>query len=362
MYAAVFTTLATIFTLLIAFIKWQHATWKRKAIPHKKPGFPFGNMTPPWKGRLTLAEESKNWYDEAKQQKLKYIGNYVLLTPVLTIVDVELVKRILVKDFQYFPDHGFYLNERDDPLSAHLLALEGEKWKNLRAKLTPAFSSGKTKMMFQAVVDSTAPMITFLKEKAQEPVNIKEVFASFTIDVIGACAFGIECNSFKQRDNPFYYNGRKTFESTRMEEIVSLIVFAFPDLAKIFRMKITKPEVENFFMNLTKETVKYREENDVRRNDFMQLLIDMKNSSTQSDPFTIEQLAAQAFIFFLGGFETSSTTGTFCLLELALNETVQEKARKEVLEVLKRHDGKVTYEAVQEMKYLSQVIDGELLL
>lgn len=283
----------------------------------------------------------------------------MLVTPVLTVVDIEFVKRVLIKDFQHFPDHGFYLNERDDPLSVHLLALEGEKWKNLRAKLAPAFTSSKTKMMFQGVLDCAVQMVTYLQANAKEAVNVKEVFASYTIDTIGSCAFGIECNSFKQRDNPFYINGRKVFQSTGIEELTNIVIFGFPELAKALRIKVTKPDVETFFMNLTKQTVKYREENDIKRNDFMQILIDIKNTSAPDDPFTIEQLAAQAFIFFLGGFETSSTTGTFCLFELAINQEIQQKAREEVVQVLEGHDGRVSYESLQEMKYLSQVIDGK---
>lgn len=49
----------------------------------------------------------------------------------------------------------------------------------------------------------------------------------------------------------------------------------------------------------------------------------------------------------------------FALYELARNPELQERTRKEIREVLQKYNGKLTYEAFQEMIYLRQVIDGE---
>src|SRR5699024_10877134 len=98
----------------------------------------------------------------------------------------------------------------------------------------------------------------------------------------------------------------------------------------------------------------YREESNIYRKDFMHLLLQLKNRGKLCDDgsilkeessneeknvtLTFNELAAQAFLFFLAGYETSSTTMTFCLFELASNPEIQEKLRKEVCEVLGRHD------------------------
>jgi len=73
----------------------------------------------------------------------------------------------------------------------------------------------------------------------------------------------------------------------------------------------------------------------------------------------MNSLAAQAFVFFAGGFETSSTTMTFCLYELSLHQDIQDRVREEIDVVLQKHDGKLTYESIQEMEYLDKVVSGK---
>jgi hypothetical protein len=73
-------------------------------------------------------------------------------------------------------------------------------------------------------------------------------------------------------------------------------------------------------------------------------------------------LAAQAFGFYFAGFETSSTTMAFCLYELSLHQDIQDRVRAEIDVVLQRHDGKLTYEGIQQMEYLDKVVSGETQL
>lgn len=73
---------------------------------------------------------------------------------------------------------------------------------------------------------------------------------------------------------------------------------------------------------------------------------------------TMKQLVAQCFVFFLAGYETSSSTMAFALLELVLHPELQDKVRKEILDVLKKYDNKICYDAMQELTYMQQVIEG----
>jgi cytochrome P450 family 6 len=63
-------------------------------------------------------------------------------------------------------------------------------------------------------------------------------------------------------------------------------------------------------------------------------------------------------VFFIAGFETSSTTLSYAMLEIAKLPLVQQKARENIEDVLKRHNGTINYQALQEMHYLDWIIDG----
>jgi cytochrome P450 family 6 len=68
---------------------------------------------------------------------------------------------------------------------------------------------------------------------------------------------------------------------------------------------------------------------------------------------------AQALTFLIAGYETSASTLTFALYELAMHPEIQRSLRAEILQVLSKHDGKLTYGGIQDMLYLDRVVSGE---
>lgn len=79
-----------------------------------------------------------------------------------------------------------------------------------------------------------------------------------------------------------------------------------------------------------------------------------------SELFTDDVLASNAFIFFVAGFETTASTMSYCLYELALNRDIQEELREQIKQTLNENDGKLNYDVVKDnMKYLDMVLNGE---
>lgn len=75
---------------------------------------------------------------------------------------------------------------------------------------------------------------------------------------------------------------------------------------------------------------------------------------------TMEMMAAQCFVFFTAGFETSGSVQSCCLYELALHQDIQNRVQEELDRILFIHGG-FTYEAVQKMTYLDMVIAGTFI-
>lgn len=242
------------------------------------------------------------------------------------------------------------------------------------------FILAKLKMMFQTMVDCTTELKLILEEYAvcNTPADIKELVSRFTTDIIGSCVFGINCNSLKDPNSEFLKYGILTFqfERTFKNRLRNILLNTAPrSILYIFGVKRITAEMEKFFVNVVRETVEYREKNNIQRNDFLQLLLQLhhgggreknderitKNENRHTETgqkLTLLELTAQCYVFFVAGFETSATTMTFCLFELALNQNIQNKLRTETETVLKKHDGKLTYEAVMDMEYLDKTVHG----
>ena len=66
-------------------------------------------------------------------------------------------------------------------------------------------------MMFPILQECSEELKDLLKEPARkgEVVEMKEISARFTTDIISLCAFGIQTNSLKNPDAIFRKNGKE---------------------------------------------------------------------------------------------------------------------------------------------------------
>lgn len=352
-------------TLIYLVIRWNYGHWKRRGIPYEEPSFPFGTMRfghPEYH----VAEQIGHSYQKLKHQAPVF-GGFRIIEPVLFVADPGLAKLILIKNFHIFHDRGLYHNARDDPILNHLFVMEGNRWKRVREKLTPTFTSGKMKLMLKVVVKVGEELVDTLRNetKITNPIELKDVIARFTTDVIGKCVFGLETSSLKNSDSKFREFGKSFFQNFNPAKI--FFASSFPNLARRLHMRISDKVACDFMANIVKENIQYRESNPDERHDFMDLMVNLRNKDKPNDEefedmdgLSMNEIVANCVLFFIAGFDTSSNTAAFALHELAKHPDLQVKARKHVNDVMQKHGGQLTYEALQEMTYLEQIANGKL--
>ncbi|KAL6421538.1 hypothetical protein ACFW04_014293 [Cataglyphis niger] len=349
-----------IITLSVVYIYYKYVLlnyWRKKGVFYVEPTVPAGNLTSYVTGKLSVGELFRDAYMKYKDHRV--FGMYTFFKPNLVIADLDLIRTVLTKEFASFHDRGMFCNEKIDPLSGHLFLLPGKKWRNLRVKLTPTFTSGKIKQMFMILKECGEEFAKNLENKAQmrDCIEIKDIFARYSTDIIMSTAFGIKSNCMKEPNNEFRHWGKKIFEERPFWN--ALLMFA-PQVMDFFSIPFTDRGVTKFFTKMFRDNVEYRQTHNIVRHDFMNLLIQlMEKGYVEADDekdVNDESSAAQAYVFFLAGFETSSTTATYCLYELAQHQDIQDKIRQEIDEMLKQH-GKLTYNAVNEMTYLHKVVN-----
>lgn len=167
------------------------------------------------------------------------------------------------------------------------------------------------KMMFGTVLDVAEKFIKTVNVESTANLNnvieIKDIAARFTTDVIGSCGFGIDCNSLENPMSEFRWTGKKLFDDPKHSQVFVQFALMFRELFRKVHVTLFHKDATDFFMNTVKETVEFREKNEVRRNDFLHLLIQLKNKgklegeSINIGTLTIEEIAAQCIIFFLAG-------------------------------------------------------------
>ncbi|XP_071441693.1 cytochrome P450 6k1-like [Hetaerina americana] len=394
-----------VITIACIFLKWRFGYWRRAGVSYVEPTIPFGNLKDSFLGRRHIAYALQDIHNSIGDKP--YGGIYLFFKPAVVLKEPQLIRDCMVKKFaSHFQHRIANAHETMDPLLyKNVFMARGERWRTLRNHISPTFTSGKMKMMFHLVKEKAevmADQIEIALRNKGQTIDMKELLALYTTDVISSCAFGIETNSLKDPKNEFRLMGKKLFLLDFKHLLNTLIIFVFPSFVKLTGAVFIQPDVTAFFRKVVWDVVSERESKGIFRGDFIDLLIQLKNTGQVQDTDTKENPVAnghdgngnglnngrmeetnktspavksadrvlksfegddfvsQVVLFFGAGFETSSTTGSFALFELAANPEVQDRLAEELDATLNEFGGKFSYEAVQGMRYLDMVVNETL--
>lgn len=136
--------------------------------------------------------------------------------------------------------------------------------------------------MYPLLMECVTEFRNHLKYYANEEkqINLKEMCANFSMDVIAKCAFATNINTLKDIDNPFITNVKNIFYPKQWKIIAALLLPPF--MLKIMNIKSVFDENSNqFFFNLIRVLLNKRMTYNENHNDFLQLLMNAsKNLDT----------------------------------------------------------------------------------
>lgn len=298
--------LAVSIALSYCWVKYKFSYWQSRGFLQAAPQFPFGNI----KDAATterISQKLDHLYKEFKD-KAPVFGIYVSVLPAALITDLEVIQHVLKKDFCSFHDRGFYFNTKNDPLSGVLFAIEGQDWKQMRPKFTQSLTLSKTKLMFSTIVHKSEDILNYLlnPERTKE-LDVSKLMVAATMDAIGNFALGLDTNCIKDPDSLFVKMGKKVFHLSPLKTAKMLFLNYYSSIAKTLGMRLTDLDVEEFFLGSFKETVNYRNKNNIARPDFMNTMMQFKSEAEndvhnkKSKDTLFNELAAQCYMIFTAG-------------------------------------------------------------
>ncbi|KMQ86496.1 cytochrome p450 9e2-like protein [Lasius niger] len=302
-----------------------------------------------------------NYFPDAK-----YYGTTDLGTPAVFVRDPELIKDVLVKEFDHFHDHRSFVDEKLDPIfGKNIFSLRGDRWREMRNTLSPSFTASKMKIMFDLISKCSSDFVNYLVDHPElcGAVETMQIFRRYTTDVIATAAFGISVNSMKDQNNEFYMRGMET--SKTFSGVLAVFKFmlwlSYPRFAKLLGLTgFVSPSTSEFFKRIVAETIRTRDEQGIVRPDMIHLLMQARDKDDANNyKMTLDDIVSQAFLFFSAGFETSSILMCFVAHELAVNLDIQDCVRKEVQHHF-AEGNEISYESLSKMTYMDMVISETL--
>ncbi len=357
--------LIPIFLILLSFFaykirKRQMTIFERIRIPGPVPNLIFGNS------RDIAKEGIGKTFTTWTKKYGPIVGFYFGGRPQILLTDMELIRRVFVKDFHLFISRHTFIPGGIHPqpqLRNSIAWISGNGWKQLRSTLSSSLSISK--------LNKTEPLITTFIEKMIEQIdglwnsdnefNFQPLIEDFSYSVSTNSFIGV---NLSMRQHMRVSESVKQSVRPRLEKsMLAVVMLLFPSLTFIayplrvlwetIRLKMMWSH-EGVAVDFVKRTVRTRKDAKTKPNDVLQILLDCEKApptgfaSEVMDSATIgkikerlseDSVISNALILLLAGFETTATTLQFLISDLVNNQDVQNQLREELQKQVELNDG-----------------------
>ncbi|KAK6976670.1 cytochrome P450 3A2 [Biomphalaria glabrata] len=366
-----------VIVLLILFYYYSTSylgVWEKVGVPGPKP-LPLLNHM------LDLRQGLEAAYQKWFQQYGQTFGCYGIHPHKATLVtkDLNLIKEILVKDFENFTVRYRSIETKTN-LGKGLSSASAGTWQRHRHVTNPMFTGVRMKAMLHHVTASARNLTELIRQCVErgDLISIKQISTKFSTEVIARVGFGIYTHPASTEETEFAHYSRTllNFGNFKMRKSAVTFLYYFPHVYSFLQSFISSLDFINsksdqYFNTIVKAAIDARkreliDENNAR--DMLDLLTkasvednDIKLTQKGAKKMTEEEIMANSKILILAGVETIATALQGIMFCLAQHPEVQVKVVREVDEVITDLDN-IEYEQLSQLKYTEQVINEGLRL
>uniref|UniRef100_A0A1B0CVT3 Cytochrome n=1 Tax=Lutzomyia longipalpis TaxID=7200 RepID=A0A1B0CVT3_LUTLO len=353
---------------LCALILWWEISsqrfWAEKGVPYIR-GLPFIGIF--GKSILLLKNFSvifSELHHHKRQKDEPISGFYFLKTPCLIVRDIELIKRILVKDFHSFPNRLLEVNPKNDGIAANFLPISrGVAWREFRKvftrSLTPAHINTFYPLGQEIVKNLEAKLLDGTQLTGSNVYNVLELALQFTCDMTFLFGFGIHTECLKGKDKVHIEMSRMPVGFNFWRYCSFFMYFLFPRLANFFRITLTPKLSKEYLQNVFDYLSKIREEKEFQRDDLTNTVLEMMKDN--KEVFTTDAALVQFGTLQVGGTVGTSSIISFALYELSQNPNIQDKLRMSFNELTVEKET-TEYRDIANLKYFDMIYKETLRL
>lgn len=241
--------------------------------------------------------------------------------------------------------------------------MKGKEWKDKRSEISPALTQLKLRATYPTIKNACSKLIKYIKENCENSKENgflgKQLIDKYTLDIASIYMFGHDPHSFTDKENIFVEMGDAIADQTGPLYNRIFWGWGLSFLKYIWNVPLFTTKVVNFFIEMTNNAIKFREESQIEQNDFLQYLIELRK---KKKGISEVELAANEGIIFINTFDTTSLLISNALYALAGDERVQSKLRDEIRNVIKEF-GEINLNVLlDKMPYLDQVTNEVLRL
>ncbi len=290
----------------------------------------------------------KAWMAEFK---LPFFRSYFVNQP-------ELVKKILNEDPDNFPKSDIIRGALHSLLGESVFVTNGEKWKQQRRIIDPAFEGGRLRDVFPSMLGAGHAAIESMQSLANgQPIEVEEQSSKLAADVIFRTLFSIPITD---DDAKGVFENFRDYQRT--QPLMNLASFLkLPNWMHLFQRASTKKTSAKIRALLKKLTDERAAEiaAGTAPDDLATKIMTTADPVT-GQKFTGDEMVDQVAIFFLAGHETSASALAWALYLLSLDQPAQARVAAEARDA--SAEGDFTFKNLSKMPFTRNVFRETLRL